>query len=391
MGIFRSDEKEIVSAARGDSITEERLFNKSARVFKRLEAKPIVEYLDDGEQPHFLLKGPKTGLKIQSPKVDETKSPDGSRHSFFVVTDQRIHILIGQKDDDEHVKIEFGDIKGIWYRAGIGKYKIHIKLHSGSLTYFSDKSIDEDELEQAIDHIKQRKPDDAVDVNARPDLTNCEPDFELEFDQTNSDGLDLDDLRELIDKAESGTVTVDRLEARNGLILDNLREDEQPHFVLKGNPIYGVKVEGGTSIDDQSAGLTSPLKTAAIRGIWTVLTDQRALILVVKTGGTNTHSVPYDSIVGVDRQEKVTGFPLILQTHGRTYYADISKEDAKVWENSVEFLEEQISKSQNHTEKSTGEEIPAIEQLERLKKLYDDGALTDEEFEKKKSDLLDKM
>jgi len=197
----------------------------------------------------------------------------------------------------------------------------------------------------------------------------------------------------LVSAAESETVTGDRLRNRDGLILDKLDSDEQPHYILEGNPIYGVKIEGGASMDDQSAGLTSPIKTLTIRSIWAVLTDSRALLLVVKSGGVNSWSVPYDSITAVDRQEKATGYPLVFHTHGRTYYVDVSKElssaqETELLEEAMNFVRDRV-KSQTTSDSDDNESTSALDKLEQLKQLHDDGVITEEEFEEKKTELLE--
>jgi len=170
MGLFGSDDKEIVTAARGDSITESRLFEKSARIVQRLNSKPIVEYLCEDEQPHYLFSGPMTGLTINTPDGEYSVSPDGQHHAFTVVTDRRLLCLAGHADGDRSVSVEYNQIKNVRLQASATKFKLWFGTDAGKCVFHSNKKMGEDEATEATEYIRSRIPEESSSVIEPTDL-----------------------------------------------------------------------------------------------------------------------------------------------------------------------------------------------------------------------------
>ena len=395
MGIFGSD-KEIVKKAKGQSVTEKRLFEKSTRSGNRLKDKPIIDYISEGEQVHYILvaKPREDVIEIESDNKSKAIAVDTGYHGFFVVTNEGIVILLGQETGDKVITLSYDEIQYTGSDpGGLTTSKIYLGTKAGKCNFLLSKGKDK---EKAIEYISSK-----VSYSEDADFPSDSV-FEFDGDSYSQDNEEEsaseDKIRaiELAKEAKSNTVSSRDLMEYDGIILDKLDEDEQPHYVLKGNPIYGIKVEGGTSTDNQSAGLLSPVKTLQIKAVRTILTDKRVILLLIKrTGHANDWFISYDRITGVDKKETIKGMPLIFQTHGRTYYADISeevnkKERTKVLEESAEYVRKKIQEQSEGTG-SGSDSVPPIERLERLKDLHEQGAITDEEFEEKKEDLLDKI
>jgi hypothetical protein len=69
-------------------------------------------------------------------------------------------------------------------------------------------------------------------------------------------------------------------------------------------------------------------------------------------------------------------------------------EGAEIMQESMDFVQEKIKERNQSEEDGSGSEaesVPPIERLERLKELHEKGAVSDEEFEEKKEELLDEI
>lgn len=76
-----------------------------------LADKPIIEYFDQDEQPHYLIYNEKAGVTIgDSNKKSDVKGHD---QNTMWVTDKGIHIAIGRSGGDFHKFIPFDIIKDI--------------------------------------------------------------------------------------------------------------------------------------------------------------------------------------------------------------------------------------------------------------------------------------
>lgn len=142
--------KDIVENANGDSVTEGRLFEKSARIVKRLKTDPIIDYLSADEQPHYIFSGQKTGMKIMFRGEEEVVSPSSGYHAFLVVTDKRLVTLVGQEDGDEEITISYDEIRGLRI-DNRGKVEAGLETESGYYVFHTnDKKNDWEDAEKYI-------------------------------------------------------------------------------------------------------------------------------------------------------------------------------------------------------------------------------------------------
>lgn len=169
---------------------------------------------------------------------------------------------------------------------------------------------------------------------------------------------------------------------------DIVDPDEKIHYLAK-EAGGGVDVEGsgaGSSLfgDDRSR------KTGTVGFVRTAATNKRVLVKVPQALGSDERSIPYRNITSVDLDLGMVYKRLSLQTPGQTYHIDIgglSKDDCR---EMARFVREKTSDAQE-TGNDSSEGNDPVEQLERLRDLKEDGVLTEEEFEEKKNDLLDKI
>ncbi len=154
--------------------------------------------------------------------------------------------------------------------------------------------------------------------------------------------------------------------------------EETPQYILKGATL---KTEG--NIDSAKSSLSGG------GGVKTIVTDERVFIHVEKRiTGDDMRTLPYESINAVNLDTGIINNFLSLQTGGGTYKVQVlDKEEAK---NAIEYIRTRKRELAQGGGGSTSDPDPT-EQLKNIKELHDQGVLSDEEFETKKRELLDKI
>jgi hypothetical protein len=110
----------LVDNAIGDSVTESRLSKLTTGIFpiRTTIKKPILGYLYRTEQPHFTLQC----TKIRLPDQELLNPPN---NSYFVATDHRIFIIIGDENEDDKITIPYRQINDTQVILG---FSIHNKI-----------------------------------------------------------------------------------------------------------------------------------------------------------------------------------------------------------------------------------------------------------------------
>lgn len=196
--------------------------------------------------------------------------------------------------------------------------------------------------------------------------------------------FEYDDVPAMAENAKGESVTPERI----GRIAKHLDRDEQPHYFNKGGTYFGLRIEGGNEEIRKGVKGKGPLGTFNnMAGNLLAATDKRVLIVSFQTTGDDVHSIPYDSIVGVDT---AMGVPvkITIQTHGRTHHMEVGNEADDIRE-VADFIREQRDAAKD-SGTPTDRDDP-LEKLEKLADLKEKGVLTEAEFEEKKRDLLDEV
>jgi hypothetical protein len=192
---------------------------------------------------------------------------------------------------------------------------------------------------------------------------------------------DVEEIRPLIESARGESVRRKHLFNKLGhgtVPADLLDEGEQPHYFLWGS---SIDVEGDGAGGESITGWD---RDRRIGSAYTVITEQRVLVIASHLRGYDEHTIPYDSITSVNLNTGMISTRLTLQTRGATYHLSVSSSDDEEVQEAVEYLRERRLRG----DESSANDGP-LDRLEKLKSLYDDGAITEVEFENKKSDLLD--
>lgn len=207
--------------------------------------------------------------------------------------------------------------------------------------------------------------------------------------QANEDPQDIDQefVSEAVDKivrdAKSDTVTTERLLGQEQYftnVLPFLEKNEQPHFLF---PLtQGLLAEPALVVETGPEQKELLSKTDG----GTVVISNRYIRIHSSKG---EWTIPYNSVASVD----FVGHPALhIQTSGRTYYIHIAGTHFDEEENlseAVNYIRE-MQRNSRENPQSTSESDP-IDQLERLSELKDKGVVSEEEFQTKKQEILDKI
>lgn len=180
-------------------------------------------------------------------------------------------------------------------------------------------------------------------------------------------------------------------EKRAGKIVDILDDDEVIHYIAT-EAGGGIDVEGskaGHSLlgDDRSR------KQGTTGYVRTVATNKRVAIKIPQFTGNDERSVPYDSITSVDLDTGLVRKRLTLQTPGQTYHIGAGSTEKDELREMAKFIRQKISETKQPStpQAEPAEQESPVDQLEKLSDLHEKGVLTDDEFQDKKEELLDKI
>ncbi len=474
MGLFGSDggdevdekAQSLVDGAKHDSVNIERLTKlKPGRMSRYLHDDPLIEYLNENEQPHYILaarsKTPSVaGSTQQEAKRLQQEVPEqyGTGMVMHMITEGRwVMVASNSSEGDQMLEISFEELTDADYSTGNSSHSIDLRLDSASIDIPIANLYNEDDIEAAYSYIEAQLPesDEKGSVNSTETGANTEDDerelsdMELRLQRSKiannlgedavaeyKDGeyeipedyivqetrfsswnefvsqippetekTELEDTQAtLSDTGDDGDnepeepksfgervgeIREERSNNKNSksknfaeedyeAVKEYLDSDEEPEYILKG---ASISIEGGNS-EDRKGSLTGTARTA--------VTEKRVLTVVPqKIMGEDTKSVSYEDMGGVDFNKGLMNKYLKFQSHGRTY--KIHTRDAEKTKKAIKYIRDRKQKLEKEKQSSGGPENDPTEQLKNIKELHDQGVLTDEEFEEKKSDLLDKI
>ena len=153
-----NDPSQLVANARGDSVTEKRLTKTGARVFGAgyPEERPIIECFEDGEQPHHIFYNKTKGVTLYINGAQRQVNAQLSHSTFAVLTDKRIFIIIPTKEQDVECGVYYESAHAARFQTGSYEHQMDIATGEDGLTFFINTSIKASEIEAARDFITPR-------------------------------------------------------------------------------------------------------------------------------------------------------------------------------------------------------------------------------------------
>lgn len=213
---------------------------------------------------------------------------------------------------------------------------------------------------------------------------NADPSASTESSATDttSSGPAAGDLASHLDCEPQGDwVTADRAQK----IADLLRPDEKLHYMTKGGTIDVEGSGAGESLfgNDRS-------RKSSMRGVWAGVTDQRVVVHIPQLTGDDERSVPYEAVTTVDLDTGLVNKRYSLQGPGQTYHIQATNPGKEECREMVQFIRTKVAAA-NRSGGGGEAATDPTEQLKNIADLHDQGILSDEEYEAKRKELLDKI
>jgi hypothetical protein len=147
---------ELAKEATGN-IKKKHLTKDSGMVFTYLYDGPLIEHLDDDEQPEYVFSHGGRGYQIIEQNGDEsTPHHDTMGKKYLLVTDQRVLCVAGCDDGDETIEHSYGEIVDIEASGGKEYSKnIHFRSVDGKTYKFAPQSSNEI-INEAIRYVSER-------------------------------------------------------------------------------------------------------------------------------------------------------------------------------------------------------------------------------------------
>jgi len=170
-------------------------------------------------------------------------------------------------------------------------------------------------------------------------------------------------------------VTSERVEK----IKSVLQDGENVHYLTRGSTVDVQKGGDSSSLfgDNRSR------KTGTRGYVRAAFTDTRVVVKIPQLLGSDERSVPYENVLSVDLDTGLVKKRITLQTAGPTYNIEADEPEKDEIREAVNFARERMGGN------STTTEDDALDKLEKLKELHEDGVLSDAEFEEKRQSLVD--
>lgn len=399
MGLFSSgpDEEiqELIDNANGESVTADKLTEAETgrMAWDRLNDEPLRSYLEEGEQPHHILSQQQDLQLI----IDDGENiePDGKYRLMMTVTDQRVLFTLGGDSGDKSLSLWYDDVTGIDTRKnsrGDGSETVTLRIHTADKSYthnfwtgtkvnIGKVASNGEEVDEAIDYIALEAD---INVGEADDAPKSKSEELIEEARAAAEGPTKQEANEHISDKSAEYVTSERVKK----IAEVLDSDETVYYLTRGST---VDVEG-SSAGSSLFGDNRSRKSGTSGWVRAAMTDKRVVVKVPQVLGNDERSVPYENITSVDLDTGLVNKRISLQTPGQTYHIESHDPGEKEVREAVKFIRNKITESNEETVVVEGSSEPdPTEQLKNLKELHEEGILTDEEFEEKKSDLLDKI
>lgn len=178
MGLFGSDTPDervqnLVDNAKHESVSIDVLSKKKASGWgshNYLNDAPLIEHLNPEEQPHFIYAIADAGGNGVFVENGDDLLPNGKLRTNVAVTDQRILIVIGDKNGDKAISIGYSEIAKI--ELNIADNQKELAIGTGNDVYNIQQSTGKyDKIPETIEYIAGLT-DEIADIKInRPEMT----------------------------------------------------------------------------------------------------------------------------------------------------------------------------------------------------------------------------
>jgi hypothetical protein len=384
------DVDRLVANAYHESVTHERLTElKPGMTTRYLHSYPLVDYLNDDEQPHFVLAARDKTVSTEGPDAPAPPTKQGTGMVMHMVTNERWLVVAANQNGDQWLGIPLDDINGVSVeKGGARPHEVSLSAPTYGMVAPIANIYDDDDIEAVHSWLVQFTDADGTGykrgwldgldsqgVDAQGS-TAAPPSAAGDRSTLANPGAHMDA------QPQGSWVTPERV-AKMG---DTLDPDEQVHYMFKGGTIDVQGASSGESIFGNDRDRKSSLK-----GIYTAITDKRVVIHIPQFLGDDERHLPYSSIVGCDIDTGLVAQRVSFQTKGPTYHIQAQGVEKDELREATRFVRDKAEEANQTVVQAEGSDPDPTEQLKNIKELHEQGALSDAEFERKKQDLLDKI
>lgn len=329
------DVSTLLSNAGHGSVTKKRLTKLKGGITSRyLYDKPLIEYLNDDEQPYFILAARQT-----APSFSGHNSPIWSGRTLqgmamHMITNQRWLMVMGMKGGDGDFSIPIDSVVVTEYSTGHSKHEINLLTPEHEITVPIGNMYESDEVEAVVDYIRE------VGEVSEEELR----------EQGQSQSENLPDGIQMVTEGENGQVTLFedkiRISREDIGMLHKLNQLGKGEKEIRLDNITSIQLKEPSSFTKGYIQFGQSGYSESDDGAFDAASDENSVLFV---------------------QEQTDKFLKLRD--------------------EIEELRKQ--NSENTAETSSTND--PTEQLKNIKELHDSGVLSDEEFEEKKKSLLDKI
>jgi len=177
---------ELVEASVGN-INAKNLTKDSGLVFTYLYDGPLIEHLEDNEQPEYIFSNETKGYRITEPDGNERtphhNSSEGKR--YLLITNYRLLYVAGCKNGDESIEHVYDEVAEV---ENVEISNIQFRTTDGNTYKFAQNGAARQTVDAAINYISKRAAGngkDKTDEERDKSVVEVEPDSSEHEDETN--------------------------------------------------------------------------------------------------------------------------------------------------------------------------------------------------------------
>lgn len=123
-------------------------------------SKPLIEYLKDNEQLHYLLSHSSKGFRIFETNGEERTPDHDSRtwgERYLLISDQRIFYVVGDKSEDKINEFDYGNINSSDANCSLTHCRLNFTLANGREYKFATHNKDAEDAGEYIEQCVYRR------------------------------------------------------------------------------------------------------------------------------------------------------------------------------------------------------------------------------------------
>lgn len=160
---------------------------------------------------------------------------------------------------------------------------------------------------------------------------------------------------------------------------------EIDEYLNPGEKVHYMANDGGGGMEIQGA------SGKELTNIVSAATDKRLVVAsTISIGESGQQSFFYKKISGVGLKTALIQKKISIQTNSETYRVGVGNLDKEEAKEMTGFIRKKSNEMERGAESSNSSESP-MEKIKKLNELKEAGAISEEEFERKKSDLMDQI